>query len=193
MSEEWRDVPGWEGFYQVSSVGRVKSVERTIMRGQCPMHIRERIMAVYPRDSGHLVVSTLRKPSGESYRPTVHQLVAFAFIGDRRAEGLEIRHLNGDPSDNRVENLAWGTRAENVADMIDHGTHWQVVKTKCSRGHALVPGNLVNYKHRKGRECLSCQRAHSSNYRHKKKDGVGLDMQQLSDSYYQAIIREIAS
>src|ERR1044072_815428 len=51
---------------------------------------------------------------------TVHQLVAMTFIGPR-PHGCEVRHLNGNPRDNRVENLAWGTHAQNEADRVRHG------------------------------------------------------------------------
>jgi len=51
----------------------------------------------------------------------VHQLVLLAF-GHDRPDGAEVRHLNGKRGDNRLENLAWGTRKENVADMFLHGT-----------------------------------------------------------------------
>lgn len=52
----------------------------------------------------------------------VHQLVALAFIGPRPEGCTLVRHLNGNPLDNRVENLAWGTARDNVLDAIRHGT-----------------------------------------------------------------------
>jgi hypothetical protein len=64
---------------------------------------------------GHLQVFM-----GKNYRRPVHQLVLEAFVGPC-PEGMGCRHLDGDPSNNHVENLAWGTQKENVADMIRHG------------------------------------------------------------------------
>jgi hypothetical protein len=84
---------------------------------------------------------------------TVHQLVARTFLGPPR--GLETRHLNGDCRDNRLENLAYGTRAENAQDMVRHGTQWQQSKTECPMGHLLVEPNLRNRKDGR-RACHVC-------------------------------------
>jgi hypothetical protein len=70
--------------------------------------------------SGYLTVSIRR--DGVSRNEYVHRLVLMAFEG-KPAKGQVCRHLNGDPLDNRLENLKWGSRAENTADSIRHGTH----------------------------------------------------------------------
>ena len=53
----------------------------------------------------------------------VHELVLTTFVGPRPSKKHECRHLNGDPRDNQLENLAWGTRKQNAQDRIAHGTH----------------------------------------------------------------------
>lgn len=63
----------------------------------------------------------LRHPSGRRVGYRVHKLVADAFLGTRPSSDHQIRHLNGDKSDNRVENLCWGTALENAADRELHG------------------------------------------------------------------------
>lgn len=73
-------------------------------------------------------------PKGRSY--LVHHLVLRAFVGER-PPGLECRHLDGNPQNNQVSNLCWGTRKENIHDQIRHGTHScgpkHAVKTRGSR------------------------------------------------------------
>ena len=72
------------------------------------------------RKSGYLHVH-LRK-NAKTYNCRVHRLVLETFVG-LCPDGMECRHLNGDPADNRLENLCWGTRSENMYDKVRHGTH----------------------------------------------------------------------
>lgn len=78
-------------------------------------------------------------------------MVADAFIGPR-PNGAVIRHLNGKANDNRPENLAYGTQAENVQDEVRHGTHVEARKTTCPKGHPYDAMNGV------GRRCRQCHR-----------------------------------
>lgn len=105
-TERWLPVVGYEGRYEVSDLGRVRS----LLRG-C------HFLAPHTKDRGHLQV-TLR---GEKRHHSVHRLVLAAFVGPCPA-GMMCRHLNGIPTDNRLENLRWGTAEENIADMRLHGT-----------------------------------------------------------------------
>jgi hypothetical protein len=90
---------------------------------------------------------------------TVHTLMALAFLGP--PEGRQVRHLNGDYHDNRLENLAYGTGGENMQDMVMHGTQWQQAKEVCPAGHLLAAPNLVAYQLGRGhRSCLACARTH---------------------------------
>jgi hypothetical protein len=86
----------------------------------------------------------------------VHQAVAAAFLG-ARPDGLVVRHLDGNPSNNSLMNLRYGTSAENAYDRIAHGRHAQANKTHCSRGHEFNEQNT----HRPasgGRVCRTCKR-----------------------------------
>ena len=73
-----------------------------------------------PDAQGYLKVR-LSRGDGTRANRAIHRLVARAFLG-ARPEGAQVRHLNGDQLDNRAENLAWGTAAENAADRDEHGT-----------------------------------------------------------------------
>jgi thymidylate synthase ThyX len=109
-TEAWRPVVGYEGRYDVSNIGRVRSYyENRYLRSEPRIKQQTRIQ------SGHMVVSL----SGR--RVFVHRLVLEAFVGPK-GMGQQARHLNNNAADNRVENLAWGTDAENKADWLtDHG------------------------------------------------------------------------
>lgn len=105
-AEEWKRVAGHEE-YGVSSLGRVRSP-------------RCGVMSLNRRKDGYLSVCLCDK--GKVSVRYVHHLVLEAFVGPR-PQGHVSRHLNGRRDDNRLGNLAWGTRSENEADKLSHGTY----------------------------------------------------------------------
>ena len=115
MEECWRPVVGYEGKYEVSSKGRVRSFVRN--------------------KKGHLLkpgLTSVGYPSvalGRGNTRLVHCLVAEAFLGVC-PEGQEVRHLDGSRSNNNPNNLKYGTRADNVRDAKKHGTFWSGLKKK---------------------------------------------------------------
>lgn len=124
---------GWEAYYEVSNLGRVRSCARVIVRANgWPYAVQERILRA--RVGEHDVRVALRRP-GRNKTCRVHRLVLEAFVGPC-PEGMEGCHNNGDPHDNRVENLRWDTHSANMADMIVHGTspkgerHWRAQLTE---------------------------------------------------------------
>ena len=124
MSEVWKPIKGYEGIYEVSSHGRVRSLARSIsLRNQHGEYVRvekSRIMAQKLQNTDRLQVSLRKVVNGELTRKTfyVHRLVAQAFIPN--PDGLEtVNHKNEDHHDNRVENLEWMTREDNNK----YGTH----------------------------------------------------------------------
>lgn len=132
--EIWLPIPGWEGFYEASILGRIRSLDREWVQPHTrtgkPVKVTKkgRILKMPAGRSGYQRV-TLRAPKRKHVRP-VHQLILEAFIGPR-PEGMVCRHLNGDSCDNRLCNLAWGTAKQNAQDRDDHcktirgSRHWQ--------------------------------------------------------------------
>ena len=157
--EEWRPIPGYEGWYEASDQGRVRSVDRLIVdsrgrRYQYPSVV----LKPKVRKDGYLEVALRR--NGHALHKRVHQLTMLAFVGPP-PPGMEVRHLDRNRSNNVLSNLSYGTHLDNMSDRALHGTHRNAVKTHCSRGHLLTLPNLV-VSHLPIRDCLSCARALSS-------------------------------
>ena len=106
MSEIWRDIPGWEKIYQVSNQGRVKRI------ASGPGAQAGRIKKSSNVEGGYLMVK-LSFINREIEHRLVHRLVLGAFVG-LCPEGKETNHKNGIRTDNRLENLEWVTRSENL-------------------------------------------------------------------------------
>lgn len=120
MLEEWRGVIGFESLYEVSSLGRVRSLTRPQKHYTGKLLVRHgRELRGCITDRGYIKVSLCK--DGRVLGRHVHALVAAAFIGPR-PKGLLVRHLDGDGTNNAAQNLAYGTGAENAEDMRRHGT-----------------------------------------------------------------------
>ena len=110
-NERWCDVPDWEGLYQVSDMGRVKSLARTVPRPvKGDLVLKERILRYATNKRGYRQVSLCRNCKGTSI--FIHRLVAAAFLGE--ANGREVNHISADKSDNTLANLEYVTHAENI-------------------------------------------------------------------------------
>ncbi len=121
MNEHWRDVIGYSGYYQVSDLGRVRSVDRVVPDKRCTQRlVRGRILRPAPVGRGHLAVSLWKNGIGRTIH--VHQLVATAWIGPGLRNQI-IRHGSNGKLDNSVSNLCYGTRSEDQLDRRRDGTH----------------------------------------------------------------------
>lgn len=122
--EEWRDIPGWEGFYQVSTHGQVRSLTREEVTnnqwGQFKRVKSGRVLKPQTRKDGYVTVRLKDRARGETY--LVHRLVALTFLPQQQQHGQEVCHNNGNKADNSVANLRWDTRKNNHADKKRHGT-----------------------------------------------------------------------
>lgn len=147
LQEKWLPVPGFPD-YSVSDLGRVVSHKKPDQ----PRELRGGVVHGYRR-------VVLHGDDGRAF-PSVHSIVASAFIGPRPAADTDIRHLDGDRQNNRLVNLAYGSRSENMQDAVAHGTHPQASKTHCKRNHEFTPENT--YVYRGGRFCRACKRVRAA-------------------------------
>ena len=124
MQEEWRDIAGYEGLYQVSNFGRVlhKTSHRIYSNGT-RTELPERFLTLTKNSGGYMQVTLWR--NGKRISAKVHSLVANAFIKNPENKPY-VNHINGDKTDNRAENLEWTTPSENTLH------RYRVLgKTKC--------------------------------------------------------------
>ena len=141
--ERWLAVPGWEGFYEVSDLGRIRSVDRTIVRSDgVVQNWRGLIRKPTVNPQGYLRVVLAREGGRVKATRTVHTLVAQAFLG-ARPDGMETRHLDGVKLNCKLSNLVYGTASANILDQVRHGVHNMARKTECSKGHEFTPANTL--------------------------------------------------
>lgn len=188
-TETWKPVLGYEGIYEVSDHGNVRSLKRTVTfkdgrKRTWPSACR----TTQPRESGNLNVM-LHKDGKPGESRHVAQMVMESFVFPR-PEGMEVCHGNGDPTDNRLDNLRWDTRQGNVRDCIAHGNNVNLNKTTCPRGHSLKEPNLVGSALRRGRrECLACNRGRGV-VRWRKSRGIDITFKEASDMKYAELISQ---
>ena len=151
--EEWRPVVGYEGLYEVSDLGRVRSLDRVTSHG----HRRKGSFKARKRHhSGYMIVQLWSK--GVSSNPRVHRLVLEAFVGPAPAgRGLGL-HGNGNPGDNTLPNLRWGNGSENEQDKKKHGRNWKSNREECPWGHPYSHENTYITPGTGHRRCKECAR-----------------------------------
>lgn len=153
--EIWRAIPGYEGLYEVSSLGRIRSLdhENPHWTGTGSVRHTGKLLTPFTNPGGYSIL-TLSK-NGRLRGVQAHVLVLEAFIGPRPSPEMDACHGNGDPSDNRLENLRWDTKSANAFDTVRHGTHPQARKTHCKAGHEFTADNTDTSEGQ--RRCKACQ------------------------------------
>ena len=109
--EIWKDIKGFEGLYQVSNFGRVKSVDRLVDGSRGKRKIKSRIMKEYKNQFGYCMISLSKY--GKSKQYSIHRLVAEEFIPNI-SELPQVNHIDGNKENNRADNLEWITNRDNV-------------------------------------------------------------------------------
>lgn len=123
MEEIWKDIPGYEGAYQASTHGRIKSLDRICPQGGYKLVknnlIKGKILKLGIHRDGYLKTFLSKKGNKKCF--TVHRLIALTFLGPRPI-AYATGHLNGNRKDNRIENLKYVTYKENSSHLSLHGT-----------------------------------------------------------------------
>lgn len=127
MEEIWKDIIGYENYYQVSNLGNVKSLDRYIQHGNY-FHLRKSKECKKRLSSDGYYQVKLSK-NGESKLFNIHKLVLQAFTEIRNySDGWEVNHIDTDRTNNRLDNLEWVTHKENIehSAKLGHMKHYGI-------------------------------------------------------------------
>lgn len=139
MKEIWKDINGYEGLYQISNMGNVKSLERFVHRCDgVVQHRKERIMCKRESSDGYYMAKFNVDNTSKSIG--IHRLVAQAFLPNQNKLN-EVNHKDCNRKNNCVDNLEWCTHKDNVRYSIQQGNH---ISTK-----NLLGENNPNYRNHK--------------------------------------------
>ena len=124
QTEIWKDIPGFEGRYQASTLGRIRSVDhrvRLVAHGTETTRLcKGRVLRPGRMSDGHLSVVL-----GREYGSIpVHTAVALAFLGPR-PDGMDVCHNDGNPENNHLGNLRYDSRTDNILDVYRIGKRWR--------------------------------------------------------------------
>lgn len=162
MKEIWKDIPGFEGVYQASTLGRIRSLDRTIIRGASARRgpyeakLKGKILTQVTGVQGYQFV-----PLGKEFPSRrVHQLIAKTFIENPYNKPM-INHIDGNVKNNRIDNLEWCTNQENqvhARDVLKRkfgvGKPVRCIETGQIFENSIVAAN--GNRSRAGRICLVC-------------------------------------
>jgi len=113
--EEWKDVDGYEGIYQVSSMGNIRSLDRKITqfchKNYFTRNMNGRTIKSKTQNSGYEIVWLSKNGNVRAF--TVHRIALVAFTGFTPI-GLDINHIDGDKRNNKIENIEWCSKSENI-------------------------------------------------------------------------------
>jgi hypothetical protein len=186
-TEQWLPVVGYEGYYEVSDHGRVRSVDRWIIT-KIGIHrfCRGRILRPAKNTGGYL--SIVLCINNTQNTKAIHDLVLRAFVGPPPKSNMECLHGPLGKQHNYANQLKWGTHQENIADMLRDGVNRNNNKTHCPRNHKLIHPNLSPYQLTLGRRmCLACARAHANQQRAKQHNNV-VNFNIQADKHYARIM-----
>jgi hypothetical protein len=119
--ETWLPIPGYEGIYEASDQGRIRSLDRFVNHGlgNASRKIKGKILKCSPANHGYPAVNLYK--DGKASFLCVHRLIALTFMGSC-PDGHEVAHNDGNRLNPKASNLRYATRAENMQDAIKHGT-----------------------------------------------------------------------
>ena len=119
MNEVWRAIPGFEGLYEASTEGRIRSLDRLITgKNGVTKKYAGRIIRPIPMNQGYLTVALSK--DGNAVRYLIHRLVAITFIPNPN-DFEEVNHIDGVKGNNALSNLEWMSRVRNIRHAMDMG------------------------------------------------------------------------
>ena len=121
-TEIWKPVVGYETGYRVSSLGRVRSIDKWVnsKNGSFALKRGQMLTPHRSKRSGYIMVGLYR--DGQSKTTCIHRLVCLAFAPEGAGDGMQVAHNDGSRDNNRLENLRWDSAKGNSLDRLKHGT-----------------------------------------------------------------------
>ena len=186
VDERWVPAIGYEGYYEISNYGTVRSLDRVVPVRNHPRQSQKVLLGEIktPGRDGHGYPKIELSKNGITKSYCIHVLVAHHFI-DGYKPGLEVRHRDGNKDNCYFKNLKWGTSKENRQDVIKHGNDHNLNKVICPLGHALKSPNLrpSSNGHRR---CLTCKRTQDALKNNSRLRELGIKT--VSEVYYSMIM-----
>lgn len=166
--ERWLPIVGWEDFYEVSDLGRIRTVPRRVpCKGGKTRQLNQRIRRPSLTNCGYLTITLCA--DGLIQHRTVHPIVLEAFVGPR-PPGMECCHNDGNKANNALSNLRWDTKKANELDAIRIGKRPDPNRTRCNYGHELTDANIYFSKAKPNiRQCKECLRIYNARGKAKRK------------------------
>jgi hypothetical protein len=145
MEEIWKDITGYEGMYQVSSMGRVKSIDRIVFRSRNGnTKVNDLIMKQGNGHSGYKLITLHKNGKPKTFR--INRIVAIHFI-DNPENKTDVNHKDGIKSNNSVSNLEWNTGKENISHAHKTGLRNGNHRKKLTKDQVLyIKANYVRLK-----------------------------------------------
>lgn len=117
MQEIWKPIQGFEGIYEVSNVGRIRSLPKIVNTWYGCRRVSGRVRSFSKNSQGYLSIHMHN--GGKTFRAYVHRVVAQAFVDNPKC-AQQVNHIDGDKSNNRADNLEWCSPSENCIHAIEN-------------------------------------------------------------------------
>ncbi len=117
--EQWKDIKGYEGYYQISNYGNIKSVDRIIWNG----HVMHKRYGAPVKQKEYRYKEVLLCKDGKATKKYMHRLVAETFIKNEENKKT-VNHKDGNKYNNHVDNLEWATHSENINHAYENGLRY---------------------------------------------------------------------
>lgn len=144
MQEIWKDVQGYEGYYQVSNFGRFRSLDRVVIHGNYELELKGKIFKGRDNKRGYLLVSLCK--DNNTLNSYIHRLVATLYVSNPYNK-KEVNHIDGNKLNNHYLNLEWCTRSDNLKHAYDNGLkqgYWKGKKGNVTNNKPISKYSLNN-------------------------------------------------